>query len=224
MSSTTRADDMLGPSPPWATTVNSPTSPSRLALLLLASVLPSPFRRHVRRALTAGDLRCAILIGQARTLAPSGLRRSAVCKLFPVLSFHLRFSLTVVFATAFSILVANGQVTSAEAADEPAGPPSPYARTAFAYGISKTEAVLIGFVNARGSSTTARFQVGRTKSYGRWFPAGQPEEFYSGRHSSEVEQGVDRLRPRTTYHFRLVATNEGGTTYGKDKTFWTLPR
>jgi hypothetical protein len=129
-----------------------------------------------------------------------------------------------VSATACSILATNGQVASAEAADEPAGPLPPYARTAFAYGIVKTEAVLIGFVNARGSSTTAQFQVGRTKSYGRWFPGGQPEEFYSGHHSSEVEQGVDGLRPGTTYHFRLVATNEGGKTYGKDKTFRTLPR
>jgi hypothetical protein len=157
-------------------------------------------------------------------LVLSGLRRSAVRRPFRILSLHPRFSLIAVFAAAFSILAANGQVAGAEAADEPAGPPSPYARTAFAYGIGKTEAVLIGFVNARGSSTTAQFQVGRTKSYGRWFPPGPPEEFYAGRHSSEVEHGVDHLRPGITYHFRLVATNEGGKTYGKDKTFTTLPR
>lgn len=163
-------------------------------------------------------------LGRLATLAPSGLRRSAVRKPFRVLSLHSRLSLIGAFAIAFSILAANGQVASAEAADEPAGPPSPYARTAFAYGIGKTEAVLIGFVNARGSSTTAQFQVGRTNSYGRWFPTGQPEEFYAGHHSSEIEQGVDRLRPGITYHFRLVATNEGGKTYGKDKTFRTLPR
>jgi hypothetical protein len=160
-------------------------------------------------------------LGGLATPAPSGLRRSELRKLFGVLSLRSRLSLMGTFAIAFSILVANGQVASAEAADEPAGPPSPYARTAFAYGIVKTEAVLIGYVNARGSSTTAQFQVGRTKSYGRWFPPGQPEQFYSGHHSSEVEQGVDRLRPGITYHFRLVATNEGGKTYGKDKTFRT---
>jgi hypothetical protein len=163
-------------------------------------------------------------LGGLATPAPSGLRISELRKPFRVLSLHSRLSLIGAFAIAFSILVANGQVASAEAADEPAGPPSPYARTAFAYGIVKTEAVLIGYVNARGSSTTAQFQVGRTKSYGRWFPPGPPEEFYSGHHSSEVEQGVGRLRPGTTYHFRLVATNEGGKTYGKDKTFRTLPR
>ena len=139
-------------------------------------------------------------------------------------SSRLQLSLAAATATAILAFGASGQIASAEAADEPAGPPSPYARTAFAYGIVKTEAVLIGYVNARGSSTTAQFQVGRTKSYGRWFPPGQPEQFYSGHHSSEVEQGVYGLRPGTTYHFRLVATNEGGKTYGKDKTFRTLPR
>jgi hypothetical protein len=142
---------------------------------------------------------------------------------FRVLSRRLWFSLAA-SATAIFAFGASGQIASARAADEPAGPLSPYARTAFAYGIGKTVAVLIGFINARGSSTIARFQVGRTKSYGRWFPPGQPEEFYAGRHSSEVEQGVDRLRPGTTYHFRLVATNAGGKTYGKDKMFRTLPR
>jgi len=90
--------------------------------------------------------------------------------------------------------------------------------------MGSSEAILVGFVNARGSSTTARFQIGKTKSYGRWFPPGQPEHFYSGYHPSEVEQGVDGLRPATTYHFRLVATSEGGVTYGKDETLRTLPR
>jgi hypothetical protein len=135
-----------------------------------------------------------------------------------------RISLAAMVATSCVVLGASGQIASAAATDEPVEPLSPYARTGFAYGIVTTEAVLVGFVNARGSSTTARFQVGRTKSYGRWFPAEPPEHFYSGFHRSEVEQGVDRLRPRTTYHFRLVATNAGGTTYGKDKTFRTRAR
>ncbi len=116
-----------------------------------------------------------------------------------------------------------GQVAEA-GAHVPAEPLSPYSRTGFAEGIEKTSVVLVGFVNARGSSTTARFQVGRTKSYGRSFPPGPPEHFYSGYHPSEIEQGVDGLRPGTTYHFRLVATSDGGVTYGKDETFRTLPR
>jgi hypothetical protein len=127
-------------------------------------------------------------------------------------------------AVAIFGLGPGGCMTGDAAANEPGEPLSPYARSGFAEVMSSGEAVLVGFVNARGSSTTARFQIGKTSSYGRWFPPGQPEHFYSGYHPSEVEQAVDGLRPATTYHFRLVATSDGGVTYGKDETFRTLPR
>jgi hypothetical protein len=136
---------------------------------------------------------------------------------------NLRF-LIVGLAVALFGLGPGGVITGDAGAEEPAEPLSPYARSGFAEVMSSSEAVLVGFVNARGSSTTVRFQVGKTKSYGRWFPPGPPEHMYGGYHPSEVEQAVDGLRPATTYHFRLVATNEGGVTYGKDETFRTLPR
>jgi hypothetical protein len=162
-----------------------------------------------------------ILSGIAAVVASFVLRQAAL----PELAHRLKLILlTAVFAASFFVLGASGQIASGAAANEPAEPLTPYARTGFAYSIDSIEAVLVGFVNARGSETTARFQVGRTKSYGRWFPQGPPEHFYFGYHPSEVETGVGRLRARTTYHFRLVATNAGGTTYGKDKTFRTRPR
>jgi hypothetical protein len=122
------------------------------------------------------------------------------------------------------VLGPGGGIAGKAGADEPAEPLSPYARSGFAEVMSSSEAVLVGFVNARGSPTTARFQIGRTKSYGRWFPPGQPEHMYGGYHPSEVVQAVDGLHPATTYHFRLVATSEGGVTYGRDETFRTPPR
>jgi hypothetical protein len=136
---------------------------------------------------------------------------------------NLRF-LIVGLAVAILGFGAGGCITGGAGADEPAEPLSPYARSGFAEVMSSSEAVLVGFVNARGSPTTARFQIGKTKSYGRWFPPGQPEHMYGGYHPSEVEQAVDGLNPATTYHFRLVATSEGGVTYGKDETFRTPPR
>jgi hypothetical protein len=125
-------------------------------------------------------------------------------------------------AVALVILGTCGTSARSAGADEPAERLSPYARSGFAEVMSSSEAVLVGFLNARGSPTTARFQIGETKSYGRWFPPGPPEHFYSGYHPSEVVQAVDGLRPATTYHFRLVATSEGGVTYGEDETFRTL--
>jgi hypothetical protein len=132
--------------------------------------------------------------------------------------------LTAIFAASFFVLGASGQIARGAAANEPAEPLTPYVRTGFAYGVDATEAVLVGFVNARGSITTARFQFGRTKAYGSSFPPGQAEHFYERDEPVGVEQAVDRLRPGTTYHFRLVATSAGGTRYGKDKTFRTLRR
>jgi hypothetical protein len=136
---------------------------------------------------------------------------------------NLRF-LIVGLAAALAGLGPGGAITGDAGANEPAEPLSPYARSGFAEVGSPTESLLVGFVNARGSPTTARFQIGKTKSYGRWFPPGPPEHMYGGYHPSEVVQAVDGLRPATTYHFRLVATSEGGVTYGKDERFRTLPR
>jgi hypothetical protein len=133
-------------------------------------------------------------------------------------------SLAAAVICGISILSAGGQLASGAAANESAKPVPPYARTAFAYGISSTEAVLVGYVNARGSETTARFQLGRSKSYGRFFPLGPPEHRYYGHHRSEIEAGVGPLRPGTTYHFRIVAKSAGRKAYGKDQTFKTLPR
>jgi len=124
-------------------------------------------------------------------------------------------------ATVLFILGASARLAGSAAAEDLL---SPYARTGFVYAIGKRDAVLIGFVNPRGAYTSARFQVGTTKSYGRSYPPGEPERFYSGYHPAEVEEGAVGLQPGTTYHFRLVATSEGGTTYGKDKTFRTRPR
>jgi len=50
------------------------------------------------------------------------------------------------------------------------------------------------------------------------------EEVVVGNRKLEVEAAIDRLKPRTTYHFRIVATNRLGKVYGKDETFTTKRR
>jgi len=76
---------------------------------------------------------------------------------------NLRF-LIVGLAVAIFGFGAGGGITGSAGADEPAEPLSPYARSGFAEVMSSSEAVLVGFVNARGSPTTARFQIGKIKS------------------------------------------------------------
>ena len=61
-------------------------------------------------------------------------------------------------ATAILILIFAGPIASGTAADEVAMPEPPYARTGFVLGNTGRSATFIGFVNARGSTTTAWFQ------------------------------------------------------------------
>jgi hypothetical protein len=130
----------------------------------------------------------------------------------------------VVLSVAVIFLGGAGQAASGAETGGPRTPLPPYARTGYAELLDRTEGVLIGFVNPRGPETTAQFEVGRTRSYGASFPPGEPEHFYYGFHVKEISTGIDRLRPETTYHYRIVARSEGGTTYGKDKTFRTKSR
>ena len=81
-----------------------------------------------------------------------------------------------------------------------------------------TTAHLGGKVAARGSATTVSFQYGPTAGYGQ-STAGVP--IGSSLFPSDVGADLAGLAPGATYHFRLVATNGIGTTFGPDLTFTT---
>jgi hypothetical protein len=77
-----------------------------------------------------------------------------------------------------------------------------------------TSAMLQGAVNPRGSSTTYFFQYGPTVAYGSQTT---PGTLAAGFATVKVGQVVALIHPG--YHYRLVATNARGTTFGKDKVF-----
>jgi hypothetical protein len=121
-----------------------------------------------------------------------------------------------------SLFMAGAARADVAMAGESGEPLPPYARTTYAEPLGARGAILLGFVNARGTSTTVQWEIGRTKSYGRTVPPTDLiEHFYGFDEPVDVEEVVVGLRPGTTYHFRLVAKSAGGTTYGKDRTFRT---
>jgi hypothetical protein len=92
---------------------------------------------------------------------------------------------------------------------------APVVETKAAIGLTETTANLNGVVNPNGAETKDYFEYGPTVSYGS----------KSREQTTTVEKKpdilVEGLTRGTTYHFRMVATNSYGTSYGADETFKT---
>jgi hypothetical protein len=96
----------------------------------------------------------------------------------------------------------------------------PIVATAPAVNVSPTSATLTGSVDARGSRTSYEFEIGTSAGYGGAEIFGNGGE---GETLETVSTTLGYLVPGTTYHYRLVATNVEGTSYGPDETFTTPP-
>ena len=98
-------------------------------------------------------------------------------------------------------------------------PDPPQVTETVATGVSATGATLSAMVNPNMGKTFFQFEYGTTAGYGSHTPAsssiGQGETF------QPVSEPLAGLNPGTTYHFRTVATNFGGTTFGSDQVFTT---
>jgi len=95
---------------------------------------------------------------------------------------------------------------------------APTAITGPVTSVGPTTATLTGTVNPNGQATTRYFEYGTSTSYGSrtsTVSAG------SGTTNVDVSAAVTGLRPGTTYHYRLVATNGAGTSRGADGIFTT---
>jgi len=96
---------------------------------------------------------------------------------------------------------------------------APTATTNVATNITSTSVQLNGTVNPNGASTTYYFQYGTTTNYGS---NTSTQNAGSGTNSVPENEPISGLTKNTTYHYRIVATNSTGTTYGSDVTFITI--
>jgi ABC-type phosphate transport system substrate-binding protein len=88
--------------------------------------------------------------------------------------------------------------------------------------IKRTSATLDATVNPEGETVSiCKFEYGTTMSYGKSMPCSSLPG--SGEGPVAVSAPIGSLSESTTYHFRIVATNPVGTSYGTDRTFMTLP-
>ena len=96
----------------------------------------------------------------------------------------------------------------------------PYAATSIPSGITTTVATLNGIINANYLSTVITFEYGTTTNYGNSITATQSP--VTGNTNTNENATLTGLAPGTTYHFRIKAINELGTSYGADMSFNTL--
>jgi hypothetical protein len=93
---------------------------------------------------------------------------------------------------------------------------TPFVTTGGSSNITFNSASLIGVVNPNGSAAGGWFEFGTTTNYGS---STAVVGFGSGSSPLPVSLAIGGLTKLTVYHFRLVATNTSGITYGADQTF-----
>jgi hypothetical protein len=84
--------------------------------------------------------------------------------------------------------------------------------------VGTSSATLNGSLDPHGLTTSVHFQYGTTTSYGLT----TAPQSHSGNTYRNIAANISGLTTHTTYHFRIVATNSAGTSFGGDRTFTTL--
>jgi len=101
-------------------------------------------------------------------------------------------------------------------------PNAPTGVTKAASAVAQTAATLNATVNPNGGEVSeCRFEYGETNSYGKTASCSSLPG--SGTSAVEVSAAISGLTANATYHFRISATNAGGTSKGSDETFKTPP-
>jgi hypothetical protein len=110
---------------------------------------------------------------------------------------------------------------------------APSATTLPASNITATSALLNGQINAHDKVASWHFdyasddEFGNNGTYPHSTPGGVAQACFIVcvpllNQDVFVSDGAHNLSPKTVYHFRVVASNADGTTFGQDLTFKTL--
>jgi hypothetical protein len=98
-------------------------------------------------------------------------------------------------------------------------PTPPGATTGSANNITQNTASITGTIDSQGLPTTYGFEIGLEA--GNYGPPTGLGSVGAGAAQAEVILPLTGLQPGTTYHYRITATNNDGTSYGTDQSFTT---
>jgi len=124
-------------------------------------------------------------------------------------TYHYRLVAT---STAGTTRGADGVVTTTAA---------PQVVTGSATNVTPSSATLNGTVNPSGRATTWFFDYGTTTGYGNKTAT---KDAGSGASNTNVSAAISGLTAGRTYHYRLTATSDAGTSHGSDQTPMTPER
>jgi hypothetical protein len=93
----------------------------------------------------------------------------------------------------------------------------PVVTTNAATSVTSSSATLHGSLDPHGLTTNVYFQYGTTTGYGH----NTAMQSQTGNTYRNITANISGLSTHTTYHFRIVATNNAGTRLGSDRTFTT---
>jgi DNA-binding beta-propeller fold protein YncE len=118
-------------------------------------------------------------------------------------------------------LIATNEAGTIESSDQTLTtnfPTPPTVATAGASGVSQNSATLSGTVGTNGLQTNYGFEIGtEAGNYGPATGLGS----LGGATTQTVTLTLGELQPGTTYHYRVLATNSDGASYGAEETFTT---
>src|SRR5215469_4874453 len=212
------------PGPPFVQS-ESATDVTTSSVTLHATVVPFGF-----------DTTCQFQYVDDATFQASGYTTATSVACVPA---DLGASFTVVQASAsvsglasttiyhFRVVVANsaGTTNGADKTFQTAGAPAVVSESAT--NVLDTAATLNATIIPSGFDTTCQFQyvtdaAFQATGYTTATSVPCPFDLGSGFDPQNTSANVTGLKPKTTYHFRVVATNAAGTTNGADTTFQTL--
>src|SRR5262249_20591901 len=90
--------------------------------------------------------------------------------------------------------------------------PGPGATSGGSISVRSNTATVTGNVNPHGAPPAYRFEYGTTTKYGHATPR---VTLAAGENAISVVDAVNKLKPGTTYHYRLVANNRNGSATGR---------
>jgi hypothetical protein len=154
--------------------------------------------------------------GRGFSWTPSSKEPYAACG-HPAQGHAACLAVLVPPTSAASVTGPIGQVAPATTLPNP-----PTVETKPASSIAQTTATLNATVNPNsGEATKCEFEYGTTNAHGQTASCASLPG--SGSSRVAVSAAITGLSPNTTYHFRISATNSGGTSKGSDETLKTQP-